>query len=767
MARPLSANILFVLRLLLYFSVIFLIFIHPGITVKFDRIGIIQWFLIIPVLAVMAFIPGKKIKLQTRRIASFAILSFLSLLAGTSVLIVLQLFAVGLISYALTFLLFNRRTAFEKFSIITSLEPFFLAWVCLRLLSLSRSGEDIAGQSAALTQFILVWTAFVFLLHSAVIYLCLYPNSRGGVWKESFIFGLGSAAVLVVLLFAMPPDFVRNTIIDNLVSERIPQLIRPSERGIPERGNGRRTLPSGEGGNGQLRGMSEGDWSNRGEGSGEQRQYLVKIVASEREPIYMGDRFLGQLDPVRGFILSAEEPLNELARQRLFVTWSDKERERDKERKRQEVFSLSTSQHKYLPYRPVSVDPIILNEDAGPLRYIHQVVSNTHLGDPLMLVHKQMRNFSEREKNALSHYLELSIEPNDKKIFEDYLNNTLNDWSLNKKEIIKSDRYLTHIFSGGKDEAVEEETSGNEYIEKIIAVMASFSKYQYNLNPNDDCSIATLKNFLTESNEGDCVEFSNTLALLGRLAGIPSRVVTGYLAAESLQQPAHLRGLAFLRNQIPVLQQFSFDNLYMVTSVHAHSWTQFYIPDYGWLDFESTSFSIPPMEMGDFNNWDVVIPMLDKDRTFTNVKKFPWRAALRALVALFIIALLAAYVLRYGREFILYLGSQNGDNYRSRSRNLYLLLLARLAADGQPIKPASKTAREYSELFKGRENTCFITFANLYSEIRWRDFTDQSELEERFNTLKQECKNIIKTTKKKGPHHWFKRMVSLRGLAYL
>jgi len=255
-----------------------------------------------------------------------------------------------------------------------------------------------------------------------------------------------------------------------------------------------------------------------------------------------------------------------------------------------------------------------------------------------------------------------------------------------------------------------------------------------------------------------------------------------------LQQPAHLRGLAFLRNQIPVLQQFPFDNLYMVTSVHAHSWTQFYIPDYGWLDFESTTFSIPPMEMGDFNNWDVVIPMLDKDRTFTNVKKFPWRAALRALIALLVIALLAAYVLRYGREFILYLGSQNGDNYRSRARNLYLLLLARLAADGQPIKPASKTAREYSELFReefartsnqrfggGTEDldkneiykSSFIRFAEIYSEIRWREFDNISDLEERFNTLKQECRNIIKTTKRKGLHRWIIRMVSLRGLAYL
>ena len=757
-----SSNVLFALRLLLYFSVIFLIFIHPGITVKFDRIGIIQWFLIIPLMAIMAYIPGRRIKMRNRLIVSSALLTLLSLIAGTSILIVLQLFAAGVITYGLTFLLFNRRTKFERLAKITSLEPFFLAWVCLRLLSLSRSGEDIAGQSEALTQFILVWTAVVFLFHSAIIYLCLYPNSRGRVWKESLIFALGSAAVLIVLLVVMPPDFVRNTVIDNLVSERIPQVIRPSERGIQERGSGRRTLPKNEGGNGELRGMSEGDWSNRGDGSGEQRQYLVKIVASEREPIYMGDKFHGQLDSVQGFILDAEEPLNEIARQRLFVTWTDKTIERDKGRQEQEIFSLSIKQQKYFPYRPVSIDPTILNENAGPLRYIHQVVSNTHFGDPLMLVNKSIRRFSEYERSELSHYLQISLQPEDKIIFDEYLRNALYNWRVNKEEIVKGDRYLTHIYS-----AEQEETGGSDYMENIIALMASFSKYQYNLNPNDNSTIAALNEFLKESNEGDCVEFSNILALLGRLAGIPSRVVTGYLAAEGLQQPPHLRGLALLRSQIPVLQQFPFEHLYMVTSVHAHSWTQFYIPDYGWLDFESTTFSMPPMEMGDFNNWDVVIPMLDKDRTFSNGRKFPWRAALRTLIALVIIALLAAYLLRYGREFVLYIGSRNSADYKKRARNLYLLLLTRLAADGQPIKPASKKAREYGELFRGRESSCFIAFADIYSEIRWREFADRSELSNRFYSLKQEYHNILKTTKRKGLHRWFIRIISLRGLAYL
>jgi TorA maturation chaperone TorD len=98
---------------------------------------------------------------------------------------------------------------------------------------------------------------------------------------------------------------------------------------------------------------------------------------------------------------------------------------------------------------------------------------------------------------------------------------------------------------------------------------------------------------------------------------------------------------------------------------------------------------------------------------------------------------------------------------------LYLLLLARLAADGKPVKPASKTAHEYSELFLGLENPHIRAFASLYSELRWREYGDTAQMEERFNLLKQEYHNIIKTTRRKGIGYWLTRIVSLRGLAYL
>jgi transglutaminase-like putative cysteine protease len=764
-----SSIFLFCLRLFFYFSVIALILIHPGVTVSFDNIGIIQWFLIIPLMAVLAFIPEPKIKRRTRAILSFALLFLFSIMAGGFNVNALAPFTAGLVSFTLTFLLFNRKPIFSRFAKIAAIEPFFLAWVGLRLLSLSRSGEDIAGQSIALTQFMLVWTAVVFLFHNVIIYLCLYPNSRIKAWKEGLVFSLAAGTVLIVVLFVLPPDFVRNTVIANLLSEKIPQKIGESDRGIPQRGQGRRTRPKGEG-KGELRGMSEYDWPGRGDGSGERRQYMVMIVASDREPVYMGNNFRGQLDPIKGFLANQNEPLNELANQRFFVTWFSNDQEHDIGRRKQEVFSLSTLRQKYLPYRPIAIDPVILSDDTGPLRYIHQVVSNTHLGDPLLLVHKKSRPFTEFEKSALTAYLEIPLDEDDKKLFEEYLHNALSKWQSDRNEIINGDPYLSSIFSNQVENAQSVKgEGGNELLENIIALLVNFSKYQYNLNPDDDHSIATLKDFITNSNEGDCVEFSNTLALLGRLAGIPSRVVTGYLVAENLQTEAHLRGLAMLRNKLPVLQQFSFDNLFMVTNLHSHSWTQFFIPDYGWLDFEATAFSMPPMGMGDFNNWDVVIPLFDEQQTFSNVKKFPWRAVGKAVINLAIIALICAYALRYGRELILYINSRNTSrDIRSRTRSLYLLLLARLAADGQPIKPASKTATEYSQLFRGNDDSCcFKPFAETYSELRWRQFNDPAEMEARFDKLKSEYQEILNATRRKGLHRLFIRIISLRGLAYL
>ncbi|MCL2209516.1 MAG: transglutaminase-like domain-containing protein [Treponema sp.] len=783
-----SRIILFNLRLILYFSIIFLIFIHPGITVSFDRIGIFQWFIIIPVMAVIAFLPeGKPFKGSIKPVyrnkfifASFFLI-LISLRAGGFGLSMISPFLAGFISFSLTWFLFSqpRKPLYANLAKLSALEPFFLAWVCLRLLALSRSGEDIAGQSMALTQFILVWTAVVFLLHSVVVYFCIYPQSTKGALREGVVFSLAAAAVLILVIAVLPSDFINNRIINNLLSDRMPQKMGDdSEYGKPEgsdsRNEGRRSLPRSTGGRQPgLRGVSEYNWQNRtgrgrgAEGEADNRQYMVMVVASDREPVYMGDSFRGHLDPQAGFQISSDEPINRIVHQRFFVTWFNSENEFDAGRKRQEVFSLSTLQQKYLPWRPLSIDPTILSEDTGPLRYIHQVVSNTHAGDPLQLINTPSRSFNIFEENNMAPYLMFPLERNDIDIFNGWLNNALDNWKNNRGTIIRNDRYLWEVFSGG----AENLEPVNEYLEIILAILTGFSEYQYNLSYSDDSSVAALKDFLLNSKEGDCVEFSNTLALLGRLAGIPSRVVTGYLAAEELQTNAHLRGLSALREKIPVLKQYPLSSLFMVTNLHSHSWTQFFIPDYGWLDFEATAFALPPLGMGDFNSWDVVIPIIEEERLFSRIRKFPWTAVLRSAGILAGFALVLAYSLRYGRELVLFLRARSGG--RAGARSFYLLLLAKLAADGKPIKPASKTAHEYSQLFPmensaaNEENLHFKSFADIYSELRWREYSDSAEQETRFNQLKQEYENILASSRCRGLLHAIKRILSLRGLAYL
>ena len=748
-------TLLFILRLFFYLSVAALVLLHPGITVSYDRTGLVLWFLIVPLQALIAFLPSPRGRLWVKFLLSFIPLFLISVLAGGFSLTAMPLFFAGLVSFFITLLLFHYPR-WGKFSV---LEPFFLAWICFRLLVFSRSGEEAAGESMGLTQFILVWTAVVFLFHSLVVYFCLNRASSGASRREGLIFVLFATTALVLVIFILPPDFVRHTVIDNLLSERMNKMTKPSDsqwgmEGGGDRRRGRQTLPGQTDGQGPgLRGLSEHDWPGEGRlgrdgrGDGDERQqYAVMVVASKNEPVYMAGAIRGRLDPVLGFLHSPDEALNRLPFQRFFVTWFDNEPVLDLGREKWEVFSLSTQAQNYLPYRPFAIEPTVQSVDTGPFRYIHRIVSNVHQDDPLDLLRLPVRELSPLEKAEFASYLELPLTEADREIFAGHLDSVLDSWQLRREDIMG-------------------ETS-NGYMEKVVAILLGFSGYQYYVNNSNSISISGLVDFLLETKEGDCVEFSNSAALLGRFAGIPSRVVTGYLASEGLQSMAHLQGLVALRSRIPVLQSFPFGDLFLVTDAHAHSWTQFYIPDYGWLDFEATAFAIPPAGLGDGNLRDVVIPLFDEAQVFSQVRAFPWRAVFRALCFILILLLLAAYVLRYGRELVLYLTARQGG--RAGARSLYLLLLARLAADGKPIKPVSKTAPEYALLFDQTETQGpFAAFAGIYTELRWRSFSDKAEEDSRFLALKDEYQKILAANKRKGLWAFFVRLFSLRGLLYL
>jgi len=754
---------LFIVRLFLYCSVALLVLLHPGITISFDRLGLVQWFIIIPCTALAAFLPLFSGNLRNKTLLAVLFSACLSVVAAGFSLSALAPFLSGIVSFILTLLLFH----YPRWGKASLAEPFFLAWVCFRLLVFSRSGEDFAQASSGLTQFILVWTVFVFLCYCALVYFCLYRGTSARA--EGIVIGASTLAVLALAIFVLPENFVRNITIDNLLADRRQRMSKPVDsdwEGDTNEGNreGRRTVPRDRGGRTPtLRGRSEHDWHNNtrgnsrrrgdqrgegdgGNGEGDNEQYTVMIVASKHDPVYMGDAVLGSFDPVEGFTSFPDEITSRLSTQRFFSTWFDHEPDFDEGRGSREVFALSTFAQRFLPYRPLSIDPTIISENSGPFRFIHRVVSNVHLDNPLALLLKPVRKLDVFEQSSLAPYLELPLGDEDRALFTAQLDRAWELW----------------------DDSAYKALSRNEYLQTIAAILYSFSEYQYNVNMINYCSVADMGEFLTITKDGDCVLFSNTAALLGRLAGIPSRVVTGFLASSDLQMPAHRQGLAALRRQIPVLQEFPLRDLFLVTDAHGHSWTQFYIPDYGWIDFEATMFAIPPTSsFGNGNLRDVVIPLLDDGpQVISAVRAFPWRTVLRVLALLAVLALSAAYVLRYGREAVLYMAARRGG--QSSARALYLLLLSRLAADGKPIKPMSKTAPEYAALFSGIGNgQAFTAFSSMYTELRYRSFSNTAEVDERLRSLRTEYGKILRETKRKGMRAALIRALSLRGLWYL
>ncbi|MCL2139826.1 MAG: hypothetical protein FWH41_09910, partial [Treponema sp.] len=193
MAKPLL--VLFVIKIGLYLSTASLVIFHPGIAVPFDRTGILLWFVIIPLEMIVAFLPAPAGKMRWKLLIALGLMLIVLAVNGGLGYETLLIMGAGVISFILNYLLFYQ----SRFGKLSALEPFFLAWITLRLLAFSRSGEEAAGLSAAITPFILVWAPIVFLLQSAVVFLCLNPPGIKGIKKEA-VSGLLACLLAVIAL---------------------------------------------------------------------------------------------------------------------------------------------------------------------------------------------------------------------------------------------------------------------------------------------------------------------------------------------------------------------------------------------------------------------------------------------------------------------------------------------------------------------------------------------------------------------------------------
>jgi transglutaminase-like putative cysteine protease len=87
----------------------------------------------------------------------------------------------------------------------------------------------------------------------------------------------------------------------------------------------------------------------------------------------------------------------------------------------------------------------------------------------------------------------------------------------------------------------------------------------YDIHVEGDAGTDALSDFLLKTHRGFCQQYAAAMAVMARLAGIPSRVAVGFTRGE---QKA--------------------DGTYVVTTHDAHAWPELYFSGFGWLPFEPT-----------------------------------------------------------------------------------------------------------------------------------------------------------------------------------
>ncbi|HML49124.1 MAG TPA: transglutaminase-like domain-containing protein, partial [Clostridia bacterium] len=116
-------------------------------------------------------------------------------------------------------------------------------------------------------------------------------------------------------------------------------------------------------------------------------------------------------------------------------------------------------------------------------------------------------------------------------------------------------------------------------LDKLVALRDYLYKnYAYTLTPTGipPANRDFVSYFLLEGKEGYCTYFASAMAVMARIAGVPTRYVEGFLAVPDATGVAH------------------------VTGINAHAWVEAYLDDFGWVSVDATPpESLPQGESGE------------------------------------------------------------------------------------------------------------------------------------------------------------------------
>jgi|GEM_PF-4360755 len=149
-------------------------------------------------------------------------------------------------------------------------------------------------------------------------------------------------------------------------------------------------------------------------------------------------------------------------------------------------------------------------------------------------------------------------------------------WTENYKEdvsMIERRKYLNYPERDLEEtikitrEIINDEMTDYEKVKSIEQYLRKESGFKYTLLVSDvNQSKDFVENFLAYEKKGYCTYFASAMAVMGRIAKVPTRYVEGFILPE----------------------EKNVDGFYEVTESRAHAWIEAYIKDVGWITLEAT-----------------------------------------------------------------------------------------------------------------------------------------------------------------------------------
>ena len=723
-------QLLFYTRLFLYGVTALIPFFHPAIIVSYDLPGIGLWLVIVPAMMFLAFyLSPPRLKIQYWLLISLACLLILAVVFGGFGPELFNLLLIGALSFILTTLVFHTQ---GKGRILAAVEVLFIGYLYVAFLNFSRSSEEIARASAPFAKALFCLGLFSLLAHALVLFLASFPQLLKAHGKRRLLIPLFVVLTTGLLLaLFLPLDFIQHEIRINPLQEELERKLHslegdsrwPFDRESDSRNQRDR--------NGRLEGLERQHWDSEGfsrRSGSSKKQYAVMIVATSAQTLYLAKGYLGNLDPEEGFKPAPDEKLNQLSTIRLLETWSNPDPPEDLSRSPVMASFWTSLPERYLAYKPLEITPTVLREENFPYSYSFEAVFDLSQARAEDL--EQSPELGQEEKESLRTYLSLPLTSKTDTALQNYLLPLLKE--------------------------------GQKPFARLLAILEGFRSFQYELGYTDKMDIPHILDFLLNSKTGDCSEFASALAILARYAGLPSRVVHGYLADQNLQLPKHRAGLAYLQQQLEVLKEYSLDELILVTTAHRHAWAQIYFVDYGWIDIEATTYAKPPVLTGDANEWNLVVPLIERQGEKPAAgNPFPWQIILVAGGLILLGGLVGIYGLRFIRELVFYLSSRRKT--LAGLKALARLLLIRLVNRGYPLKKPSQTLLEYAEVVPA-----IAPFALVYNQLRYRSQINFDEEERLWQELDQAYRKTLQESPPlaKGLGGLLTKIFCLKGLFY-